>query len=317
MICSRRSPKTAGSKPRRKRSSPRRSEEAARRVDLRASVRQHERRPGAGIFQRRDHRGHHHRPVEGFGTVRGRAQHRLHVQGQGRWTSRKSRSALDVTHVLEGSVRKAGDRVRITAQLIDGKAGDHVWADRYDRDLTDIFAIQDEISKAIVAALQAQAAARREEGDRDARHRPASRLIISISWPGSIGSAEASATSAATRRSSGFASRRCRFDPNYAEAWALMALAQSQLRLWHARDVDALPAAERALSINPNLAEARCVKAHVAGGAGQARGSDRRDRDRAPPRSRILGGQPRGGAADVPAGPDRAKPFPSLKKPPR
>ena len=61
---------------------------------------------------------------------------------------------LNVTHVLEGSVRKAGDRVRINAQLIDGEAGDHVWADRYDRDLTDIFAIQDEISKAIVSALQ-------------------------------------------------------------------------------------------------------------------------------------------------------------------
>jgi adenylate cyclase len=59
-----------------------------------------------------------------------------------------------VSYVLEGSVRKAGARVRITAQLIDGKGEDHVWADRYDRDLTDIFAIQDEISKAIVAALQ-------------------------------------------------------------------------------------------------------------------------------------------------------------------
>jgi adenylate cyclase len=52
-------------------------------------------------------------------------------------------------------------------------------------------------------------------------------------------------------------------DPNYAQAWALMALAQSQLRLWHAKDVNALTAAERALSINPNLAEARCVKAHA------------------------------------------------------
>src|SRR5687768_5304787 len=62
--------------------------------------------------------------------------------------------ALDVSHVLEGSVRKAGDRVRITAQMIDGKTGGHVWADRFDRDLTDIFAIQDEISKAIVAALR-------------------------------------------------------------------------------------------------------------------------------------------------------------------
>jgi TolB-like protein len=61
---------------------------------------------------------------------------------------------LRVSHVLEGSVRRAGGRVRITAQLIDGAAGDHVWAERYDRDLTDIFALQDEISQAIVAALK-------------------------------------------------------------------------------------------------------------------------------------------------------------------
>src|SRR5678815_180150 len=50
---------------------------------------------------------------------------------------------LNVSHVLEGSVRKAGGRVRITAQLIDGATGGHVWAERYDRDLTDVFAIQD------------------------------------------------------------------------------------------------------------------------------------------------------------------------------
>ncbi|HEY5289143.1 MAG TPA: TIR domain-containing protein, partial [Caulobacteraceae bacterium] len=61
---------------------------------------------------------------------------------------------LGVGHVLEGSVRKAGNRVRITAQLIDGTSGEHAWAERYDRDLTDIFALQDEISEAIVAALK-------------------------------------------------------------------------------------------------------------------------------------------------------------------
>ena len=61
---------------------------------------------------------------------------------------------LNVTHVLEGSVRKAGARVRITAQLIDGATNGHVWADRFDRDLDDIFALQDEISQAIVAALK-------------------------------------------------------------------------------------------------------------------------------------------------------------------
>jgi adenylate cyclase len=61
---------------------------------------------------------------------------------------------LGVQHVLEGSVRKAGGRVRITAQLIDGATNHHVWAERYDRTLDDIFALQDEISKSIVDALK-------------------------------------------------------------------------------------------------------------------------------------------------------------------
>ena len=61
---------------------------------------------------------------------------------------------LGVNFILEGSVRKAGSRVRVTGQLIDGKTGGHMWADRYDRDLTDIFAIQDEITHAIVEQLK-------------------------------------------------------------------------------------------------------------------------------------------------------------------
>src|SRR5436309_8684043 len=61
---------------------------------------------------------------------------------------------LGVNFILEGSVRKAGTRVRVTGQLIHGKDGGHVWADRYDRDLTDIFAIQDEITHAIVEQLK-------------------------------------------------------------------------------------------------------------------------------------------------------------------
>jgi adenylate cyclase len=62
--------------------------------------------------------------------------------------------ALGVRYVLEGSVRKAGTRVRVTAQLIDSTSGGHVWASRYDRELTDIFDIQDELTKEIVAALK-------------------------------------------------------------------------------------------------------------------------------------------------------------------
>ncbi len=58
-----------------------------------------------------------------------------------------------VDYVLEGSVRKAGDRVRVTVQLIDGETDRHIWAERYDRKLEDIFAIQDEVTRAIVATL--------------------------------------------------------------------------------------------------------------------------------------------------------------------
>ena len=61
---------------------------------------------------------------------------------------------LGVRSVLEGSIRRAGDRVRITAQLIDAGTGGHLWAARYDRDLTDIFAVQDEVAEQIVAALK-------------------------------------------------------------------------------------------------------------------------------------------------------------------
>ena len=66
------------------------------------------------------------------------------------------RRELGVKYVLEGSVRKAGDKVRVTAQLVDAQSGNHLWAERYDRDLKDIFAIQDEITKKIITALQAK-----------------------------------------------------------------------------------------------------------------------------------------------------------------
>jgi adenylate cyclase len=170
--------------------------------------------------------------------------------------------ALDVTHVLEGSVRKAGDRVRITAQLIDAATGGHVWADRYDRDLTDIFAIQDEISKAIVGALRVKLLPNEKKAI-EARGTSSVEaynlyLMARQQWvSGSYGDIRRDETIV----------RICKqaltFDQNYAQAWALMALAQSQLRHWHGRNEDPLPAAERALALNPGIAEARCIRAHV------------------------------------------------------
>ena len=77
---------------------------------------------------------------------------------------------LGVAYVLEGSVRKSGNRIRITAQLIDGTTGNHVWAKRYDRDLEDIFAVQDEITETIVGAIEPEMA--RTERERAKAKRP-------------------------------------------------------------------------------------------------------------------------------------------------
>ena len=74
---------------------------------------------------------------------------------------------LGVRYVLEGSVRKAGNRVRVTGQLIDTANGAHIWADRFDRDLTDIFAVQDDLTKEIIAALKVKLTP--EQKDRFAR----------------------------------------------------------------------------------------------------------------------------------------------------
>ena len=60
---------------------------------------------------------------------------------------------LGVRYVLEGSVRRSGDRIRVSAQLIDAVTGNHIWAERYDRDLTDVFAVQDEITGAVATGI--------------------------------------------------------------------------------------------------------------------------------------------------------------------
>src|SRR5262249_30424210 len=82
---------------------------------------------------------------------------------------------LGVRYALEGSVRKAGNRIRVTAQLVEAEAGNHVWAERYDRELADIFAMQDEITEAVTIAIapavadaERQRAMRKPPGSLDA-----------------------------------------------------------------------------------------------------------------------------------------------------
>ena len=66
---------------------------------------------------------------------------------------RKIAEALDVRTILQGSVRRAGNRIRVTAQLINAADGYHLWSQRYDSELTDVFEVQDQIATAIAAAL--------------------------------------------------------------------------------------------------------------------------------------------------------------------
>jgi adenylate cyclase len=170
---------------------------------------------------------------------------------------------LKVTHLLEGSVRKAGGRVRITAQLIDGATGGHVWAERYDRDLNDIFALQDEISQAIVAALKLRLLPEEKKAieQRGTANPEAYKLYLmarQYAVTGNMGS---------VRRNEAIirlCTRAIEIDPSYARPWALMAIAQMSMRFHLGRGGDdGFAAAERALALDRQLPEAHAAKARA------------------------------------------------------
>jgi adenylate cyclase len=171
---------------------------------------------------------------------------------------------VGASHVLEGSVRKAGGRVRITAQLIDGATGEHVWAERYDRDLTDIFAIQDEISRSIVAALKLKLLPEEKSAieDRGTSNVDAYNLFLLARQHWITGA------HGETRREESvirLCDRIIGMDPDYGRAWALKALAQATLYFGYGvGHEDGVGTADRALQLDPTLAEAHSVKARAA-----------------------------------------------------
>jgi len=123
---------------------------------------------------------------------------------------------LGVQYVVEGSVRRAGNRVRVTVQLIEGESDHHVWAERYDRDLEDIFAIQDEITSSIVATLpgRMEAAAR----DRAERKPPASMAAYECVLEAKLLHHRSNKSDNA--RALGLIERAIELDPKYAHAHA-------------------------------------------------------------------------------------------------
>jgi adenylate cyclase len=159
--------------------------------------------------------------------------------------------------------------VRITAQLIDGVSGGHVWAERYDRDLTDIFALQDEISEAIVKALKLkllpeEKKAIERRGTDSAEAYDLFLMALSYSRTGNDG--DPRQLEAIER----LARQAVEIDPGYAQAWVRMASAQYNLRRSHGRTNDGGEAAlDRALALDPDLAEARALKAGRLADAGR------------------------------------------------
>ena len=172
--------------------------------------------------------------------------------------------ALNVRHVLEGSVRKAGDRVRITAQLIDASTGYHLWSETYDRSVKDVFAVQDEISKAVATQLRLRLAA----GDRPlARQETADPEAHTLVLKG------IAAHRQGTRESFAEAERLFRQaierDPRYAQAHAWLSNTLMQRAYYRhvpleAGYAQAGASAERALAFDPKQSEAHATLGRIA-----------------------------------------------------
>ncbi|GAB4363396.1 MAG: winged helix-turn-helix domain-containing protein [Kiloniellaceae bacterium] len=178
---------------------------------------------------------------------------------------------LGVRYVLEGSVRAAGQRLRVTAQLIDAESGKHVWAAKYDRELKDIFAVQDDITEHVVAAVEPQLYA--EEGVRAATRPPESidAWGLVVRALGLVSKMERGQNLAAQE----LLRRAIALEPGYARAHALLAWALwwATLYLWaEAREAayrEAAGHAQDALALDPSDPWARMVAGLCLSTAGQ------------------------------------------------
>jgi len=172
---------------------------------------------------------------------------------------RKVGETLGVANVLEGSVQNAGDEVRITAQLIDAHNGYHLWSEKYDRKLTNVFAVEDEISKAIADRLQvtldsAQPLVTQPTTDMRAHDLYLRALALMPSRGPALREAQAHLEQAVA------------IDPQFAKAWAALSSVHEMLPTYHLSDWtsarrNAETAAQRVVAIAPQSAEAHAAMA--------------------------------------------------------
>jgi TolB-like protein/Flp pilus assembly protein TadD len=161
--------------------------------------------------------------------------------------------ALGVKTVLEGSVRKSGDRLRITAQLIDVSDGAHIWSESYDRTMIDIFAVQDDVAAAIIDALQIHVGANPTRG-RPTKDTAAYSLFLK---------ARTSFNASKLREAEKLLLEVIELDPNFAEAYELLAYSYFAQSGWVLKAAEAqkltAETAARALAIDPDLVFAQAL----------------------------------------------------------
>jgi adenylate cyclase len=172
---------------------------------------------------------------------------------------------LGVQSVLEGSIRRSGNRVRITAQLIDATSGGHLWADRYDRDLTDIFEVQDDVTRRIVEALKVTLSPGEKERLADTKTSNLAAYDYLLRGREFMLGKEKSRET--FEQAITYFKRALEHDPNYSQAYACLGFAHifDYQNRWTDDPDSSLPLAEQyaraALEKDPNEPLARCVSA--------------------------------------------------------
>jgi TolB-like protein len=171
---------------------------------------------------------------------------------------------LNVAHILEGSVRKAGNRVRITAQLIEARSDTHLWSETYDRTLNDIFAIQDEISRHIARALKVALIGGEKEAITNAQKPTENLEAYELYLRGRYLWQRREEDN--IRRAIELFERSTKLDPQFAWAWSSLAAARITLPDWSDASKEEYQtlgvfAAQKALALDDSLAEAYAVLA--------------------------------------------------------
>lgn len=182
--------------------------------------------------------------------------------------SRSIGAKLGVAHLLEGSVRKSGDMIRVSAELIDTADGSMQWSERYDRPYKDLFALQDEITRAVVGALRAKLLA--GEHAKAQSERPPGGSLDAYNALLQGGFYASRQTETDVRKAIEYYTQATHLDPQYAVAWSWLS------REWTALGADNLAgaaaqeayakareAADRALALSPDLADAHIARGYV------------------------------------------------------